>query len=279
MTVLLDVLGLDPSDSIVRVVAFALPAAVFLTLLVLLRVKARSKSNKAGVLEHVAPDADRESEPIAPARMPDAPLRAVLVPPASAPSDIGRADEAATIERSTVAVAPKVDATSHAPVALLQTPEHAPAAAPAQPVMPAAPAPVSTSAEPAVEAPAAPLGFDSIKAQFEEAVKSAPKTALAPLYLEYASQCRKSGDEAACLAALRSAAGFGALHGPRVAHAAARVELAEVAYMSGDAIGACEQWQIARLVLHEEGLKDAYARIDKRMRDNGCPTDWVLTDF
>ena len=48
---------------------------------------------------------------------------------------------------------------------------------------------------------------------------------------------------------------------------------------NGDLTSACEQWQIARTAYLESGDTDQHARIEKRMRDNGCPTDWVLTDF
>lgn len=102
---------------------------------------------------------------------------------------------------------------------------------------------------------------------------------LAPLYLEMAALHAEDGNETARMTALRSAAGLAAQHGPRVAHADARLQLAEVAYLSGDLTSACEHWQIARTTLLDDGQKDASSKIDQRMRDTGCPTDWVLTDF
>jgi hypothetical protein len=81
------------------------------------------------------------------------------------------------------------------------------------------------------------------------------------------------------MTALRSAAGYASLHGPLGCHAAARLQLAEAAYSAGDLTSACEQWQMARGAFLEDGQMDEHARIDRRMRDNGCPTDWVLTDF
>ena len=89
----------------------------------------------------------------------------------------------------------------------------------------------------------------------------------------------EDGNEAARMTALRSAAGLAAQHGPRAAHADARLQLAEVAYLSGDLTSACEHWQIARTTLLDDGQKEASSKIDQRMRDTGCPTDWVLTDF
>jgi hypothetical protein len=126
---------------------------------------------------------------------------------------------------------------------------------------------------------ATPSVIDALQRRLSEAKVSAPKSALAPLYLDLAQQHRDAGDETARLSALRSAAGLAAQHGPHAAHAKARLELAEAAYAAGDLTGACEQWQMARMALHEAGDRTAQAGVDKRMRDNGCPTDWVLTDF
>jgi hypothetical protein len=120
---------------------------------------------------------------------------------------------------------------------------------------------------------------EDMKARLKHSMTVEPKSAHAALYLELADLHRSQGDEAACHLALQAAAGLAALHGPRSAHAEARLELAEVAYKAGDLTGACEQWQMARTALLDDGQKEAHARVDKRMRDNGCPTDWVLTDF
>jgi hypothetical protein len=125
----------------------------------------------------------------------------------------------------------------------------------------------------------AETSIDDMQARLSHSLAHAPKPAQASLYLQIAQLHRSQGDEAACLTALRAAAGLAAQHGPRSAHAEARLELAEVAYNAGDLTGACEQWQIARTALLDDGQKDAHAHVDKRMRDNGCPTDWVLTDF
>jgi hypothetical protein len=81
------------------------------------------------------------------------------------------------------------------------------------------------------------------------------------------------------MSALRSAAGYGSLHGPPSAHGAARLALGEAAHLAGDLTSACEQWQMARTAFLEGGDTEQHDRIEKRMRENGCPTDWVLTDF
>lgn len=119
----------------------------------------------------------------------------------------------------------------------------------------------------------------ALQSQIDNVMKVQPNNTLAPLFLEMARHHKAVGDEAAYLAALRSAAGLGAQHGPRAAHAEARLQLAEAAFNAGDLTGACEQWQMARDALRDDGQKDAHARVEQRMRDNGCPTDWVLTDF
>ena len=106
-----------------------------------------------------------------------------------------------------------------------------------------------------------------------------PNPALAPLYLELAKLQHGAGDDVARLSSLRSAAGLAAQHGPRSIHAEARLELAEVAYRCGDLTSACEHWQMARTALLDDGQREAHARVEQRMRDHGCPTDWVLTDF
>lgn len=133
-----------------------------------------------------------------------------------------------------------------------------------------------------VGAPAPAPGAANARASLKDLakrLKTADNASLAALYLQIAAAHRELGDEPARMTALRSAAGLGALHGPRADHARARLELAELAFDAGDMIGACEQWQMARTALLEDGQMEEHARIDKRMRDQGCPTDWVLTDF
>lgn len=102
---------------------------------------------------------------------------------------------------------------------------------------------------------------------------------LAWLYLELSRQHQAENRDKDALEALGSAAGVAAKFGPKSVHAEARLELAEWAHKAGDLITACEHWQIARSALHEDGQAKASAGVDQIMRDNGCPTDWVLTDF
>jgi hypothetical protein len=62
-------------------------------------------------------------------------------------------------------------------------------------------------------------------------------------------------------------------------HAEARIELAELARAGGDLTSACEHWQMAKLMFHETGRRGDQDRMADVMRQNRCPTDWVLTGF
>ncbi|CAA2140654.1 hypothetical protein [Hyphomicrobium sp. ghe19] len=130
------------------------------------------------------------------------------------------------------------------------------------------------------QTPLAPVeSVETILEKIETALARGEKTALSGLYYELAAAHARLGKADARMAALRSAAGYGALHGPPGAHAAARLALGEAAHSAGDLTTACEQWQMARTAYLQAGEAEHHARIEKRMRDNGCPTDWVLTDF
>lgn len=121
--------------------------------------------------------------------------------------------------------------------------------------------------------------LDAIIKKIETALVRGEKTSLSGLYFDLASAHERLGNVEARMSALRSAAGCGALHGPPAAHAAARMALAETAHQAGDLTSACEQWQMARTAFLQGGETEQHARVEKRMRENGCPTDWVLTDF
>ena len=62
-------------------------------------------------------------------------------------------------------------------------------------------------------------------------------------------------------------------------HAKARVLLGDMAKAKGDLSTACEHWQMARAMFYELNEKGEHASVETRMLKNGCPTDWVLTDF
>ena len=63
------------------------------------------------------------------------------------------------------------------------------------------------------------------------------------------------------------------------AHAQARMALAELAIRDGDMTTACEHWQMAKLLYHELDRRADQDLMAEIMRKNGCPTDWVLTEF
>jgi len=120
---------------------------------------------------------------------------------------------------------------------------------------------------------------ETLNKKIELALARGEKTSLSRLYYDLAAGHERLGNAEARMSALRSAAGYGALHGPGAAHAAARLALGEAAQQAGDLTTACEQWQMAKAAYQQAGDADQQERIEKRMRENGCPTDWVLTDF
>lgn len=102
---------------------------------------------------------------------------------------------------------------------------------------------------------------------------------LAKLYMDLGRARLAADEEPLGLDAFRSAAGLAALYKAARIHADARIELAEAAIRHGDPTTACEHWQMARMAFLDAGDKPQGDRIDRRMRAQGCPTDWVLTDF
>ena len=89
----------------------------------------------------------------------------------------------------------------------------------------------------------------------------------------------QSGQASAAAATLRDAIHLAASSGLTGPHAAARLELGELARLDGDLITACEHWQIARGLFHELGARERVKAAETRMSEHGCPTDWVLNDF
>lgn len=89
----------------------------------------------------------------------------------------------------------------------------------------------------------------------------------------------KSSSPAAAASALREVIVLASEAGLAEQHAAARIELGELARLEGDLITACEHWQIARGLFHDLKNKPRSTAVETRMREHGCPTDWVLNDF
>jgi hypothetical protein len=99
------------------------------------------------------------------------------------------------------------------------------------------------------------------------------------LYLSLAEWRSDLGETDAAEGLLRKSIGAAAGTGLKETHAKARVALGDIAQAKGDPVTACEHWQIARGLFYELKLKGAHDAVDARMQRNGCPTDWVLTDF
>lgn len=125
----------------------------------------------------------------------------------------------------------------------------------------------------------APRSERKLKALIANAEKEDRNSELAPLYYELSQRLKRTDSGNAWLGPLRSAAGYGALHGPADVHATARMALAERALDDNDLTTACEHWQMARSAFESSGRSDAQKHVEALMSDNGCPTDWVLTDF
>jgi len=119
----------------------------------------------------------------------------------------------------------------------------------------------------------------TIGSRIDAAKAGGDKAMLADLYLAQAHAFQKLGDEKSRMTALTAAAGLASLHGPETTHAIARMQLAEAAHGTGDLTSACEHWHLAREAFQASGDAEEHARVEKLMRDNGCPTDWVLTEF
>ena len=238
---------------------FAIPVAVFLTLVFLLLRKRRASGQKSLPVEPMSiasPIADVSAKPEVPVKPVIPAQQEVVIAPVIA---------------SPPAVQPEVPIAPVVTAAQADVPEKTEVVAKLE--VPAAATHVP------VPAPVAADVIESVMGRIKSLMAGGDRSGLAPLYLELASTHAQAGNEPARMTALRSAAGYGAQHGPKVAHAEARLALAEVAYAAGDLTSACEQWQLARTAFQEGGDAERYDAIDKRMRANGCPTDWVLTDF
>ncbi len=103
--------------------------------------------------------------------------------------------------------------------------------------------------------------------------------ALAALYLERARLDLSNGDSVAAGDHLRKSIMLSTTHNLKKIHAEARLELADISQADGDPTTACEHWQMARGLFHELDAQDDVKKTDQHMLSNGCPTDWVLTDF
>jgi hypothetical protein len=97
--------------------------------------------------------------------------------------------------------------------------------------------------------------------------------------LSLAQRRIEAGETADAEALLRKSIRGAASADLKETHARARLALGDLAHRSGDLTTACEHWQIARALFHELKKTGDHELVEGRMLRNGCPTDWVLTDF
>lgn len=250
----------DFPNSVVELVVFAIPAAMLLLLVVLLvRGIARRrtpdpriaiKNERVGIANFNA----RQS--------PNAPGAEQPAGDAGQPMTLLQSDT------SSAGVSPAAEPET-------RTELRAEARAELRPEMPAVDE--QPAALPAAIAPLARLQ-DADQA-IEAVTDQEPTAALAALHLERAEILAELNRNDERKAALLSVIGISQLIGDHKASAKARLALAKLAQQAGDMTTACEHWQLARVALKESGQNDEHDRVDQLMRDNGCPTDWVLNDF
>lgn len=133
----------------------------------------------------------------------------------------------------------------------------------------------------AIAEAAAPAALDAtaLTAALSEAEAAGQRRRLPGLYLSLA-RCRlDEGKAAAAEELLRKCILAAAEPGLEEAHARARLALGDIAQTAGDLATACEHWQIARGIFYQLKRVSDHDAVEGRMLRNGCPTDWVLTDF
>jgi hypothetical protein len=138
----------------------------------------------------------------------------------------------------------------------------------------------ATAGAPGADAEKPPaLDFAALTAAVGEAEAVGQVRRLPGLYLSLAEWRLKAGETGIAEELLRKSIRGATSAGLKDTHAKARVALGDIAHAGGDLATACEHWQIARSLFYELRQVREHDAIDARMRRNGCPTDWVLTDF
>ena len=120
---------------------------------------------------------------------------------------------------------------------------------------------------------------DRLARDIAVAERKGPESTLAALYLEAGRILLVLGDGAAGGERLRESLVVSQKLGLKLEHAQARIELGDLSADQGDLTTACEHWSIARSMVHELKRSADIEAVEARIRDNGCPTDWVLNDF
>jgi len=126
-----------------------------------------------------------------------------------------------------------------------------------------------------------PAGLDSaaLTAAVRDAETHGQHERLPGLYLSLAWCQLESGGSSDAAELLRKSIRGSASPQHKEVLARARMALGDLAHASGDLTTACEHWQIARALFHELKQGRELEVVEMRMQRNGCPTDWVLTDF
>jgi hypothetical protein len=140
-------------------------------------------------------------------------------------------------------------------------------------------APSPRQAEPIGAARLARLDGAALMAAVSEAEADGQLKRLPGLYLSLAQWRLDSGETSAAEDLLRKSIRVATTAGLNDTHAKARLALGDIAHDNGDLATACEHWQIARSLFRELRQSREHDAVEGRMQRNGCPTDWVLTDF
>jgi hypothetical protein len=143
---------------------------------------------------------------------------------------------------------------------------------------PHATAPAAVSA-PLTTARSAKLNGAALAGAVREAEAAGRTDELPVLYLSLAHYRIETGSMADAEELLRKSIRGASRAQQKEVHAQARLVLGDLAHKSGDLTTACEHWQIARALFHELKRRGDHEAVEMRMLRNGCPTDWVLTDF
>jgi hypothetical protein len=123
------------------------------------------------------------------------------------------------------------------------------------------------------------LDTPSIEKAIREAEAKGQHDKLPSLYYVLAQRTIETGETAKAHELLRRSIRGAATADQDEVHARARVVLGDLAHADGDLTTACEHWQIARALFVELKQHGDHESVEARMLRNGCPTDWVLTDF
>lgn len=123
------------------------------------------------------------------------------------------------------------------------------------------------------------LDADALNAQIRDAEAAGQVQRLPGLFLSLAEWHMLRGEKAAAAELLRKSVRSATGDDLKETRAKGRVALGDIAHAEGDLATACEHWQIARSLYRELGIAGQHDEVDERMQRNGCPTDWVLTDF